>query len=84
MQVIRWLAECGNGVVEGYEECDTGSRQVEGCSRECTLEPGFDCTMISPSVCTRLAPGEKPVPRVRCKNHLTFSSFGLEIRIHES
>src|SRR5690348_441027 len=27
-EVVRWLSTCGNGVVEGNEECDDGDLQV--------------------------------------------------------
>lgn len=37
-EVIRWMAVCGNGVVEGEEECDTGSPAAgSGCSPDCRV-----------------------------------------------
>lgn len=37
-EVIRWMKVCGNGVVEGDEECDTGSLGPgTGCSADCRV-----------------------------------------------
>ena len=37
-QVVRWLAVCGNGVVEGLEECDDGGNEDgNGCSHDCKV-----------------------------------------------
>ncbi len=64
VQVVRSLAVCGNGVLEGYEECDVGDTNGgAGCSPECKVESGWDCTASSPSECYRLAPGQTPRPR---------------------
>jgi len=35
--IIKKLQKCGNGKVEGYEDCDGG----KGCSFECICSPGF-------------------------------------------
>ena len=40
---------CGNFVKEGYEECDSGvggdgSQLDEGCSDDCTIVPGYECS----------------------------------------
>lgn len=36
--------ECGNGVVEGAEECDDGGpRAGDGCSTSCQVEVGYAC-----------------------------------------
>ena len=46
---------CGNGVLEGFEDCDTGDPPVSaGCSGECTVEFGYECEATSPSLCTPL------------------------------
>ena len=40
MQVVRWLTECGNGVVEGEEQCDDGNTEGgDGCSSVCKVLP---------------------------------------------
>lgn len=58
-EVVRWLSVCGNGVVEGLEECDDGDlADGDGCSSECRVEEGWECTKASPSVCWRT--GDKP------------------------
>lgn len=43
---------CGNGTIEGTEECDDGDRDSrDGCSSVCAVEPGWSC-VGEPSVCT--------------------------------
>ncbi len=45
-------AVCGNGIIEGDEECDDGNRYPgDGCSSNCKVEPGWECRG-EPSVCT--------------------------------
>ena len=42
---------CGNGIVEGGEDCDDGNTSSgDGCSLTCTIESGYFCSG-SPSVC---------------------------------
>lgn len=49
-------ATCGNGVIEGDEQCDDGNtRSGDGCSQFCTVESGWTCTG-EPSQCTRTEP----------------------------
>lgn len=58
-EVVRWLAVCGNGIIEGLEECDSGNvGSGTGCTAECTIEKGWECTKTSPSVCWKS--GENP------------------------
>jgi len=48
---------CGDGVVEGTEQCDDGvtpSASGDGCSDQCLIELGYNC-VGAPSVCS-LAP----------------------------
>ena len=36
--------DCGNGLLDVVEQCDDGNREGgDGCSRDCTIEPGFSC-----------------------------------------
>ncbi|GBF95024.1 hypothetical protein Rsub_07525 [Raphidocelis subcapitata] len=52
-EVVRWLSNCGNGMVEGSEECDDGDRlDGDGCSATCRVEQGWTCSG-SPSACQR-------------------------------
>jgi cysteine-rich repeat protein len=45
---------CGNGFLDGSEECDDGDRfSGDGCSAICRVETGWQCTG-QPSVCTPL------------------------------
>ncbi len=38
-QVVRWLTECGNGIVEGEEQCDDGNLAGgDGCSAVCKVD----------------------------------------------
>jgi cysteine-rich repeat protein len=51
------LGVCGNGLVEGGEQCDDGSRvDGDGCSACCQIEACYTCGG-APSVCTPAAPG---------------------------
>lgn len=66
-EVVRWLSSCGNGAVEGLEECDDGDpNDGNGCSSTCKVEPGWECSG-SPSVCRKKGdptptPGPTPSP----------------------
>ncbi len=49
---------CGNGVVEGAEQCDdSNTADTDGCSSTCTEEAGWTCTG-EPSVCDPDADGD--------------------------
>ncbi|MBF0492396.1 MAG: DUF4215 domain-containing protein [Deltaproteobacteria bacterium] len=44
---------CPNGIVETGESCDDGnSKNGDGCSSNCTVEPGYNCSG-NPSVCIK-------------------------------
>jgi cysteine-rich repeat protein len=45
-------ALCGNGSLDGAEDCDDANdTDSDGCT-DCSIDPGFDCmTNVSPSVC---------------------------------
>jgi cysteine-rich repeat protein len=50
---VRPLA-CGDGNLDGGEACDDGNIFAgDGCKPDCTLEPEYECTQASPSVCSR-------------------------------
>jgi len=56
-RVVNWLSICGNGIVEGSEECDDGNlNDGDGCDHKCQHEEGWFCTKERPSVCSR--PGD--------------------------
>ena len=58
--VVEWLSVCGNGIVEGNEECDDGNMiRGDGCDLECRVEPGFICSKANPSVCSQSSPPMK-------------------------
>ncbi|NNL03879.1 MAG: hypothetical protein HKO85_01230 [Xanthomonadales bacterium] len=43
-------SNCGNGVIDGPEECDDGNRKIgDGCSNVCVIEPGWLCELPTPS-----------------------------------
>jgi cysteine-rich repeat protein len=45
---------CGDGVIEGTEECDDGGLTPgDGCDSSCEIESGWTCWR-EPSVCTEL------------------------------
>merc|ERR1712072_1172020 len=50
-KVVNWLSICGNGIVEGSEDCDDGNHNDgDGCSHVCQTEPGWFCTKERPSI----------------------------------
>jgi len=52
-----WFPICGDGVIEGTEECDDGDTLPgDGCDASCQVESGWTCG-YEPSVCT-----EDPTP----------------------
>lgn len=62
-EVVRWLSTCGNGVVEGNEECDDGDLQDDdGCSSICKIEHGWSCSG-HPSKCVKGGSGGGPTPQ---------------------
>ena len=40
------LPKCGNSVLDAGEQCDTGSKLVNGC-KLCQLETGYECTGVN-------------------------------------
>ncbi|KAL3143288.1 hypothetical protein ABBQ38_002130 [Trebouxia sp. C0009 RCD-2024] len=49
---------CGNGLVEGLEQCDDGNTASgDGCSSTCQIKEGFQCSGLQPSTCW---PAEEP------------------------
>lgn len=43
---------CGNAILEAGEACDPGALLQDGCSRDCQVERGYECTG-APSSCRR-------------------------------
>ncbi len=38
LQVVKWLSKCGNGLIEGQEQCDDGNtNDGDGCSAQCKV-----------------------------------------------
>jgi len=63
-QFIGPVVVCGNGIVGGSEQCDDGNTtNGDGCSRTCTIEPGYNCSG-TPSTCQLL---NRP-PVAQCHN----------------
>jgi cysteine-rich repeat protein len=59
---VRWLSNCGNGVVEGAEECDDGDTvDGDGCSSACKIERGWSCSG-NPSKCQQGGSGSGGAP----------------------
>lgn len=43
--VVAKIASCGNGKVEGSEQCDDGNREAnDGCTESCIVEDAFQCS----------------------------------------
>lgn len=57
------IAECGNGQLDGDENCDDGNQDSsDGCDYNCNVEGDFYCNnLFEPSVCSRECP---PAPHV--------------------
>jgi len=50
--VTDWKSLCGDGILQGSEECDDNNRDDgDGCDHMCQVEPGWQCTQTSPSEC---------------------------------
>ena len=45
------IVDCGDGEIDGSENCDDMSAATPGCDASCQVEPGYACTG-EPSVCT--------------------------------
>ncbi len=51
-EVVEYFSVCGNGILEGLEECDTGDVAAgRGCDKSCKVMAGWECTSTSPSTC---------------------------------
>lgn len=47
------FAWCGDGLLDGSEECDDGNvSMLDGCTGTCLIEPGFTCGGAAISVCS--------------------------------
>lgn len=69
-------AACGNGIVDGGEECDDGNAATgDGCTATCKLEPYADTTC--PGNALTLAPVTDPVIGQYYTRRLTSSTAGL-------
>lgn len=56
-EVVEHFSVCGNGVLEGLEECDNGDvGSGKGCTKSCTVMDGWECTSTSPSSCWKRDP----------------------------
>jgi cysteine-rich repeat protein len=54
---------CGNGQLEGVEQCDDSNRAGgDGCSEVCEIEPGATCPSVGPCVPPRCGDGILFVP----------------------
>ena len=56
------IGDCGNGFIEGGEECDDGNiNSTDGCDSGCFIEPGYECTG-QPSQCNLIDSDGDGVP----------------------
>lgn len=59
-EVVEHFSVCGNGVLEGLEECDNGDVGSEkGCTKSCMVMDGWECTTTSPSSCWKNESGKE-------------------------
>ena len=71
-------AVCGNGILEGTEECDDGNTTPgEGCTAECKLESEWACpTPGSPCVSTVVCGDGRMSGNESCDDHNTVDGDG--------
>ncbi len=71
-------ATCGNGIVEGAEECDDGNTvSGEGCTSDCKLESDWACpTPGSPCISTVVCGDGKISGAEICDDHNTIDNDG--------
>ena len=71
-------ASCGNGILEGTEECDDGNTTPgEGCTAECKLESEWACpTPGSPCVSTVVCGDGRMSGTEACDDHNTVDGDG--------
>ena len=51
------IPKCGDGVKEGYEQCEDGNaKSGDGCSSACLIEPGYVCPTLG-APCTKAVCG---------------------------
>ncbi|CAD7966757.1 unnamed protein product, partial [Amoebophrya sp. A120] len=89
------LVQCGDGIKEGTEACDDGNLlDLDGCSKDCIIEPGYACTATStslvsgtynPSICSGICGDGRVVANETCDdaNELNFDgcdeNCGVEV-----
>ena len=54
IRVTKITPVCGDGVIQGFEQCDDQSSADPGCSASCTIEAGYQCWGV-PSTCIPLS-----------------------------
>ena len=60
---------CGNAILDPGEDCDDGDFESgDGCSKDCQLEPGYDCVREN-SICV-------PFPLPRCGDGIARPDLG--------
>ncbi len=57
--ITRHQLTCGDGIIEGHEECDDGDTDPDnGCDADCQISSGWVCNDAQPSVCHRTSCGD--------------------------
>jgi cysteine-rich repeat protein len=72
---------CGNGVLDGDEQCDDGNKLVgDGCSGSCRVEPGWQCSEEAVTTALLSAPdAENSVQNTGAMSVLSDSAVSSEV-----
>lgn len=74
LQVVRHLAACGNGVLEGLEQCDDGNTQPgDGCDATCKVCSGELCGPTT----NHAVPGINPLGACRQREEQSSKALNL-------
>jgi len=58
---VETFGRCGNGVVEGGEQCDDGSRRGgDGCDVDCQARCWEPVWILRPTQCSTVSPAAMP------------------------
>lgn len=77
-KIVQSVGTCGNGIVEGSEECDDGNLiNEDGCDSLCIIDPYYRCDASVPNICKI----DSKVSFVMLGNHRITSSNTVIIKL---